>query len=493
MGKMKEKDIEFLNGYYSEDEDMGADSYTEKEIDTDVPEERNGLYSNEILEKIIGVNRINYYPKNYSIDWLVDRLGSGKFSMPKYQRKYVWLDHQVTALIVSVLKKIPIPKLYGYYTESQGSNQTTLIIDGQQRLTSLFMYYWGIFPKSKNNRINYAEHLESISALCKIYYDEKLPLPEKKAAKERLNRDFKLDVDFKFTYKSNEFTESQKYLDLSYRGHSDLNKQQKFRLLDSEIEFLIVEGSNYSDAVDLFRIYNSSGTPLTPQEIRNGVYQNNLLYKLINKFSEEAFIKNEKTFNKNWYIFSGVGGSNIGDKREIKKILTLLSYYFSFSYNVEKTNNGKNLFIKNKINLLEYIENKETEKLINFDKDQESFEKYNKFYRKKGSLENMINTYSEYVADKGSEISLLEEEFNTIKSFFDLYFEEKDEKDRFNFFNLCMIYIIIRANRKLENKNIVIPRDAIYYEPKGNAVMNPIGFYNRLRDIYLILLNKGVI
>ena len=56
-----------------------------------------------------------------------------------------------------------------------------------------------------------------------------------------------------------------------------------------------------------------------------------------------------------------------------------------------------------------------------------------------------------------------------------------------------MIYIIIRANRKLENKNIVIPRDAIYYEPKGNAVMNPIGFYNRLRDIYLILLNKGVI
>mgnify|MGYP000187403435 CR=1 FL=1 len=196
MGKMKEKDIEFLNGYYSEDEDMGADSYTEKEIDTDVPEERNGLYSNEILEKIIGVNRINYYPKNYSIDWLVDRLGSGKFSMPKYQRKYVWLDHQVTALIVSVLKKIPIPKLYGYYTESQGSNQTTLIIDGQQRVTTFTilacvirdLYYDILDEKQKDYiKLSIQDKYENTKRKLKFLTNDKYQLDFEETVLKKIN------------------------------------------------------------------------------------------------------------------------------------------------------------------------------------------------------------------------------------------------------------------------------------------------------------------
>ena len=65
MGKMKEKDIEFLNGYYSEDEDMGADSYTEKEIDTDTVQIGNTVkvldveFDEEIEYTIVGSTEVN--------------------------------------------------------------------------------------------------------------------------------------------------------------------------------------------------------------------------------------------------------------------------------------------------------------------------------------------------------------------------------------------------------------------------------------------------
>lgn len=94
----------------------------------------------EILDSLFKKNNISYRDKNYTIEWLVDRLGNGKFSMPKHQRKYVWNENQVIALAASILKKLPIPKLYGHYTESEDENQTTLVIDGQQRLTSLLFF-----------------------------------------------------------------------------------------------------------------------------------------------------------------------------------------------------------------------------------------------------------------------------------------------------------------------------------------------------------------
>ncbi|MGL4998222.1 MAG: DUF262 domain-containing protein, partial [Cetobacterium sp.] len=184
----------------------------------------------EILKEIISENNLKYTNKNYSIEWLIKQLGNGKYKIPRYQRQYVWSAEQVAALVVSLLKRIPIPKLYGYYKESEEIN-AVLIVDGQQRLTSLFMYYWGIFPKSKN-RIDYVSCLQEIAELCSDYYSNKSTVGEKQRIKETLATNYQLQLDYKFVYLANEYDEKQHKLDLSYRGKSDLNEQQKFRLLD---------------------------------------------------------------------------------------------------------------------------------------------------------------------------------------------------------------------------------------------------------------------
>lgn len=490
---IKDEEIEISE---IEEEDMGDTEEIKEPSDIgDTPEGRNAKTAKEILASLIRKNDIQYNNKNYSVEWLVDRLGSGKFKMPKYQRKYVWEDVQVTALIVSILKKIPIPKLYGYYTESESEEQMTLVIDGQQRLTSLFMYYWGIFPKSKNNRINYADKFEEISKYCKEYYDEHTNINRKKEISNILKIDYQLLTDYQFIYKSNEYDEQQHSLNLSNRGESTLSPKEKFRLLDRELEFLIVQGHNYSDAVELFRVYNSAGTPLSTQEIRNGIYQNNHLYKRINIYSDHSLAKElheerEFNFNENWYHFSGTKRGSIGDKKEIKKLFQLLSYYFVFTH--EKDKNEKEKFIEKMHDLLNCLKSNNILSFETFEKDEEKFTNYKKFYGRKGSLENMINDYSEYCADNGNNKDLLESEFKTVKQFFDATFEDKIQGDKINFTNIVMIYFILRANNKLSTLPIFIPREAIYYDCKGYG-LNSEGFYYRIKEIWKILKNKGVI
>lgn len=441
----------------------------------------------EILEEITSENNLKYTSKSYSIEWLIEQLGKGKYKIPGYQRRYVWSAEQVTALVVSLLKRMPIPKLYGYYTESEEIN-ATLVIDGQQRLTSLFMYYWGIFPKSKN-RIDYASCLQEIAELCKDYYSNKSSAGAKQTIKETLATKYQLRIDYKFVYSANEYDEKQHKLDLSYRGNSDLNEQQKFRLLDRELDFLIVEGNNFSEAVDLFRIYNSAGTPLNTQEIRNGLYQKNCLYKLINEYSDNILSKDGINYDSshNWSRFNKKG--IVGDRMEIKRLFQLLAYYFSFSHSIEKAESQSYKFEKRDSPLLIFLKNRTKEELTSIELDI-----YSKHYRKKGSLEKMINNYSEYIAENGDNKELLTEEFQTIEDFFKLNFENRkpENTSKFNYNNLCMIYLILRSNNKLKTY-MTIPEEAVYYDSKGLSLNNPEGYLRRITEIRNILIRKGVI
>jgi hypothetical protein len=66
---------------------------------------------------------------------------------PTFQRGYVWDRTKASRLVESVLLRVPIPAVYTA-EETDGSE---IVIDGQQRLLSLFSFYDGIFPK-KNSK-----------------------------------------------------------------------------------------------------------------------------------------------------------------------------------------------------------------------------------------------------------------------------------------------------------------------------------------------------
>lgn len=107
----------------------------------------------------------------------------------------------------------------------------------------------------------------------------------------------------------------------------------------------------------------------------------------------------------------------------------------------------------------------------------------------------MINNYSQYIAERGSDKDFLEDEFESVNNFFYLTFEDRGRSNhnRFNYNNLCRIYLILRANNKLKpNSNITIPQEVIYYDSDGYG-LNPEGFLYRITEIIKIMIRKGVI
>ena len=75
--------------------------------------------------------------------------------LPSYnQRKYRWTKQQVEELATSLLRDLPIPPIYAFRNE----NGQLEILDGQQRVMSLYFYYIGrFFADTQQNVFDYRE------------------------------------------------------------------------------------------------------------------------------------------------------------------------------------------------------------------------------------------------------------------------------------------------------------------------------------------------
>ena len=152
--------------------------------------------------------------------------------MPLFQRGFVWTYTQASRFIESLLLGLPVP---GIFLSEEYETQKLLVIDGQQRLRTLQYFYEGIFPDSK--------------------------------------KEFALGgVQAKFdnlTYKTLK-PEDRRQLDNSIL-HATIVQQERPPEDDSSIYYI-------------FERLNTSGTPLSEQEIRSCIYHgefNNLLKDLV--------------------------------------------------------------------------------------------------------------------------------------------------------------------------------------------------------------------
>ena len=105
-------------------------------------------------KKIVGVSRptkaLNIERINFSIYELKRRMQKGKLVLdPDFQRENVWSLFQKSELVESILMNIPLP--YIYLTED--SIGRLIVVDGRQRLTSLFGFIDGDFRLSRKLRI----------------------------------------------------------------------------------------------------------------------------------------------------------------------------------------------------------------------------------------------------------------------------------------------------------------------------------------------------
>ncbi len=259
------------------------------------------------------------------VESLLSSLVSGYYIIPKFQRKYIWKKKQVSNLALSLIKDVPIPPIYLYVN----NRKKQVILDGQQRVTSLFLYFNDLWYEGteeyhrldfcgiekKNNELKQEER-----KLALLDQNHEMAYTERSANRKTISENIKkisselkkMGVSrSKFYIKDNEND-----IDISFSSFSD---DEKEFLRRKRLDITIVEcNDGFSSKVyaDIFKLLNSGGKLLSAQEIRNGVYWELLLY-------DELFKVNKNT---TWRAIYGKESDVSKDVEILLKILAL-NYY----------------------------------------------------------------------------------------------------------------------------------------------------------------------
>ncbi len=130
--------------------DEVASEYTGIEIDADGESmEIDAPYDVQnirVAQKMITVFQIEH--------WISAKRGVKLNLSPEYQRNLVWNDVRKSALIESLLLRIPIPAFY-LDEDSEGNKS---VIDGMQRLTTIHSFLNNEFPLKKMQYLSHCEN-----------------------------------------------------------------------------------------------------------------------------------------------------------------------------------------------------------------------------------------------------------------------------------------------------------------------------------------------
>ena len=86
------------------------------------------------------------YPADFTLDGLERQWEREDIVIPKFQRGYVWTQVQASKLIESFLVGLPVPGIFLY---TDRSSEKFLVVDGQQRLRTVFFYFEGFFGEER--------------------------------------------------------------------------------------------------------------------------------------------------------------------------------------------------------------------------------------------------------------------------------------------------------------------------------------------------------
>src|SRR5215217_1116299 len=92
---------------------------------------------------------------------ILDKIDENQLFVPAFQREYVWKRNEAKNLISSLIKDYPTgtmltwetntpPELKGSYKYEISKGAVKLILDGQQRITTLYLLMKGEIPPYYN-------------------------------------------------------------------------------------------------------------------------------------------------------------------------------------------------------------------------------------------------------------------------------------------------------------------------------------------------------
>lgn len=211
------------------------------------------------------------------INQILDKIDGHQLFVPAFQREFVWKREDAKKLISSMLNDYPTgtmltwetntpPELKGDYTYNYKQGSVKLILDGQQRITTLYLlikgeippYYTeheiindirGLFVNVKTLELEY--YKKTIMAgnplwndITKIFKNETKALQVIKAIKEQ-----------------QEISDDEQYLIMDNFSKIENIKNKDF------LEQNIPVKASIREAIDIFYIVNASGVNLTDAEL----------------------------------------------------------------------------------------------------------------------------------------------------------------------------------------------------------------------------------
>ena len=200
-------------------------------------------------------------PNDFNTKTLVDFIDSGVVVIPGFQRNYVWDIKSASRLIESLIVGLPVPQVFLY---ERGRDEFVLI-DGQQRLMSIYYFVKGRFPKKSK-----LAELRSITT-------ERSNISEELLADDRYFSDFRLNLPEAVPGQTNRLHKFR---------YSELDDKERTSFDLRTIRHIIVrqmQPENDDAMYEIFSRLNSGGENLKPQEIRRAAYDSefyDMLYEM---------------------------------------------------------------------------------------------------------------------------------------------------------------------------------------------------------------------
>ena len=220
-------------------------------------------------------NRVYY--GEYSLKHWIDLVLKQNITLPNYQRYFVWNEKKVKTLIDTFKKKQFVPPVTIGAFKIGDTNQN-LILDGQQRITSILLTYLGLYPDAQTYKTTIEKFANDNDDLDEdeLQFDNILKWDFKELTIKGKSKEAILGEIKSGNYKIINFDIDDNFLETTFLGFSYLvpqvsneNEQQKY----------------YSS---VFRNINIQGEPLLPQESRAALY---FLDKDLIEFFSPEFIK----------------------------------------------------------------------------------------------------------------------------------------------------------------------------------------------------------
>ncbi|EHY6748572.1 DUF262 domain-containing protein [Salmonella enterica] len=218
-------------------------------------------YADESDQFQISEYDITSTPNDFNVMTLHSFIESGAVKIPGFQRNFVWDMARSSKLIESLILGLPVPQLFLY----EQARNSFLVIDGQQRLMSIYYFIKKRFPK-KEMRVQLRE-----------IFDKEGQIPEEIIHDDTYFQNFNLKLQEKVPGVKNIFK------GLNYSTLGEYKTQFDLRPLRNIIVKQNTPDGDDSSMYEIFNRLNTGGINLRPQEIRTSMYHSDfyaMLYKI---------------------------------------------------------------------------------------------------------------------------------------------------------------------------------------------------------------------